>query len=420
MDVPEGWATVPFGHIFRRVKNPAGDHSAPYDILSVTKDGITLQSEHFNKQVASKDQSKYLLVRRGELVTSGLNLWLGGIDFQELVDCGLVSPAYKVFQVALPNADRRFLRHLMRSSIMMDVYRDVSQQGASIVRRNVDYERLDDSLLPLPPLAEQKKIAEILGSVDEAIQATQAVIDQTRKVKQGLLQQLLTRGIGHTRFKKTEIGEIPESWEVVTAQEMLDNGWLVALQDGNHGSQYPRKSEFSHRGLPYLAASNISDDGEIDLASCPRLPLARANDLRIPPAQGGDVILTHNATVGRVAMLATDAGTVVASTSTTYYRSQPAVLDRGFLAAYLASEVYQSQLQRIMGQSTRNQVPITAQRKLLLVKAPFDEQKRIADAFDQVRKTVLAARDEHQQVARLKAGLMSDLLSGRIRVQVKL
>ena len=67
--------------------------------------------------------------------------------------------------------------------------------------------------VPLPPLAEQRKIAVILTSVDEAIQATEAVIAQTRRVKEGLLQELLTKGIGHTRFKQTEIGEIPEGWE---------------------------------------------------------------------------------------------------------------------------------------------------------------------------------------------------------------
>ncbi len=60
--------------------------------------------------------------------------------------------------------------------------------------------------LLLPPLHEQRRIAEILFSVDEAIAATRAVIEQTRKVKQGVLERLLTKGIGHTRFKRTEIG----------------------------------------------------------------------------------------------------------------------------------------------------------------------------------------------------------------------
>lgn len=57
--------------------------------------------------------------------------------------------------------------------------------------------------------------------MDEAINATQAVIDQTRKVKEGLLQDLLTRGIGHTRFKQTEIGDIPEGWELATGDKLF-------------------------------------------------------------------------------------------------------------------------------------------------------------------------------------------------------
>ena len=72
-----------------------------------------------------------------------------------------------------------------------------------------------------PPLPEQKKIAAILSSVDEAIQATQTVIEQTRRVKEGLLQDLLTRGIGHKRFKQTEVGEIPEGWRVLSVGQAL-------------------------------------------------------------------------------------------------------------------------------------------------------------------------------------------------------
>ena len=78
----------------------------------------------------------------------------------------------------------------------------------------------------MPPLPEQRKIAAILSSVDDAIEKTQAVIDQVQAVKRGLMQELLTRGLPgrHTRFKQTEIGEIPESWELLSLGQLIDDG----------------------------------------------------------------------------------------------------------------------------------------------------------------------------------------------------
>jgi type I restriction enzyme, S subunit len=74
-----------------------------------------------------------------------------------------------------------------------------------------------DLALLLPPLSEQRKIAAILSSVDDAIEATQAVIDQLQVVKKAMMAELLTRGLPgrHTRFKPTEIGEVPDEWAVV-------------------------------------------------------------------------------------------------------------------------------------------------------------------------------------------------------------
>lgn len=77
--------------------------------------------------------------------------------------------------------------------------------------------------VPLPPLPEQRKIAAILSSIDDAIEATQAVIDQLHVVKKALMAELLTRGLPgrHTRFKQTEIGEVPEGWEVLPGEKLF-------------------------------------------------------------------------------------------------------------------------------------------------------------------------------------------------------
>jgi type I restriction enzyme S subunit len=111
-----------------------------------------------------------------------------------------------------------------------------------------------------PPLPEQKKIAAILSSVDEAIASTQAVIDQTRKVKQGLLQQLLTRGIGHTKFKESAIGKIPEEWEVVTLLSLIqkkpENGCSPKASSSPPGvPTFSIATESHQKNLPLPAIS---------------------------------------------------------------------------------------------------------------------------------------------------------------------
>src|SRR5690554_5681266 len=78
--------------------------------------------------------------------------------------------------------------------------------------------------VPLPPLPEQQKIAEILSTVDEKIEAIDQRIVETQELKKGLMQQLLTKGIGHTKFKDSPLGEIPESWKVVDIMSVLTIG----------------------------------------------------------------------------------------------------------------------------------------------------------------------------------------------------
>ena len=64
-------------------------------------------------------------------------------------------------------------------------------------------------------MAEQQKIASILTSVDEVIEKTEAQISKLQDLKKGMMQELLTKGIGHTEFKDSPVGRIPKGWEVV-------------------------------------------------------------------------------------------------------------------------------------------------------------------------------------------------------------
>lgn len=180
-----------FGSIFSLFKK-VNTSCADYEVLSVTKDGIVSQSEYFNKEVASKDKSKYLIVDKDTLVMSGLNFWMGAIDFQTIRDTGIVSPAYKTFKINEGAYSRDYLRFFIRSHYMTRILLDSSIQGASIVRRNLDMEWLSNSLIDLPNLEEQRDIANILSLAEKEIDGLKLLAEKYRSQKRGLMQKLLT------------------------------------------------------------------------------------------------------------------------------------------------------------------------------------------------------------------------------------
>ena len=159
---------------------------------------------------------------------------------------------------------------------------------------SVNQATVSDITIPLPPLPEQKKIAEILSSVDKAIQSTQALIDQTQKIKKGLLQQLLTKGIGHTKFKQTEIGEIPESWEVVNLEE-------IALVERGKFSIRPRNNPLYYGGdIPFVQTGDISKSNGVLKSFSQTLNDKGLQVSKMFPAQ--IILITIAANIGDVAM----------------------------------------------------------------------------------------------------------------------
>ena len=111
--------------------------------------------------------------------------------------------------------------------------------------------------LPLPPLPEQRKIAAILSSVDDAIEASQAVIDQLQVVKKAMMAELLTKGLPgrHKKFKNTEIGEVPVEWTVCTIDSLGMNA-EATVGSGPFGLSMKTK-DFVASGVPVSPSSRL-------------------------------------------------------------------------------------------------------------------------------------------------------------------
>lgn len=207
-----------------------------------------------------------------------------------------------------------------------------------------------------------------------------------------LLKRSYNLPIGYKRkrkiVKKTPVktpenlfDAIPESWAHVSIQNLYDQNIIIDFADGNHGSLYPRKYEFGEDGITFVSAKNLSG-GRVTWSECNRLNEKKAKQLTKGWSQGGDVLLTHNATVGRVARVELGVERFLLGTSVTYYRLNEEALDRKFFSIVLMSPIWQSQLEAIMQQTTRNQVSIQKQAHFRIPIPPLAEQHRIVAKVD--------------------------------------
>lgn len=163
-----------------------------YEILSVTKEGIFKQSEHFNKQIASEDNCGYKVIRKNNLVFSTMNLWMGSLDVLKKYDIGIVSPAYKIFEFDNDYMVSEFGEYFMKSNYLIWIYGMNSEQGASVVRKNLDLDGLLNTFVIVPAIEEQKAIAKILSHTDKEIELLHQQLEQIKLEKKAMMQLLLT------------------------------------------------------------------------------------------------------------------------------------------------------------------------------------------------------------------------------------
>ncbi|MFO1052219.1 MAG: restriction endonuclease subunit S [Planctomycetota bacterium] len=269
--------------------------------------------------------------------------------------------------------------------------------------------------LPVPPLAEQRKIAAILSSVDETIEKTEAVIAQLDVVKKAMLEELLTRG---TRGRKLE--PIAEEWRLgrlLPGITMKPEGWqlvrlvdIAKLESGHTPSR--RHPEYWDGGVPWVSLHDTGalDGPEISETAQTVSDLGIANSsARLLPR--GTVVFSRTATVGKATVLGREMST---SQDFANYVCGPRVHNR-YLMHLL--RFMQTEWARLMAGSTHQTIYMPVFRDLQILLPEVREQERIAEVADAVESRMQAERDSLVPLRAVKASLASELLSGATRVQ---
>ncbi|MGZ2258874.1 restriction endonuclease subunit S [Roseobacter sp. A03A-229] len=183
-------------------------------------------------------------------------------------------------------------------------------------------------------------------------------------------------------------------WPTKTVEELVADEVLAKPMDGNHGSIHPKSSDYVTSGIPFVMASDL-EHGGVNTKDCSFISLEQANGLRKGFSKTGDVLISHKATIGRVAILgAITTPFVMLTPQVTYYRVlDEEALDRRFLYYYFQSRPFLDVLEQWAGAgSTRAYLGITGQLKLPIATPPLPEQREIAGVLGALDDKIEANR----------------------------
>lgn len=260
---------------------------------------------------------------------------------------------------------------------------------------------------------EQAKIAKVIATVDQAIAQTDVLLAKQQRVKAGLIQELLTRGIDaddnrrdprtHV-FKDSPLGQIPVEWKVENLEQLRVVDCPICYGIVQVGQD-------TDGGIPTLAIKNMLGDYRTRIhRTDPNIESGYVRS-RVKP---GDLLLSIKGTTGKVDVVPSNfSGNI--SRDIARIRLKPSVLP-SFAKLYLSSTVGQRLLELATVGTTRREISILPLRLIQLPVPSLFEQGQLVSYIERQTYNTLTFSDQIQKLKKVKAGLMQDLLTGKVSV----
>ena len=241
---------------------------------------------------------------------------------------------------------------------------------------------------------EQRKIADILSTIDDEIQKTDQIIFQTENLKNEISQHLFTKGIGHDKFQKTKIGDIPKDWSFLKMKDVCTV---------RQGLQIPISKRFKDAGenrYKYITLKNLKDD-TYEYIESPKESVICKRD---------DVLMTRT---GNTGVVVTDVEGVFHNNFFLIDFDRK-IIDKNYLVYYLRSEPIKKLLLERAGTTTIPDLNHGAFYGIHFLLPDITEQKKISDILSSIDNKISFNKEVREKLTKLKRGLMSDLLSRKV------
>ncbi|MCY1082959.1 restriction endonuclease subunit S [Archangium lansingense] len=376
----------------------------------MSEDVIRHSAEQLTERGANRlklySQGDIAVVFRSGVLRHSFPVARGQVPFTVNQDLKVLHPATDV--------DAGYAFHLLRG-LEQRVVNKAVKSGTTV--ESIDPTIFYSLSVYAPPLSEQRRISEILDTLDEAIRKTEQLIAKLKQVKQGLLHDLLTCGINENgelrdpernpeQFKKSSLGRIPKAWEVVPFGALCESSAF--------GPRFPADRYAVDGPLATLRTTDMDEEGNIDLATMPRAaisPATFAQHILLPD----DLLISRSGTCGIAAVFPGHTLDVVPGAFLIRFRLHQPRLSRVY-RRYFNSFIGRPALDRLAVGGVQKNIKGSDVLALPVPRLSEGESKRVVQVIEENEASINSERLELNKLQLLKHGLMEDLLTGRVRV----
>jgi type I restriction enzyme S subunit len=419
INIPDGWhlkRVVEFASKMQSGGTPKSDNLEYYngEIPFVAIDDLSKSNKYISKtqkKITNKglvNSSAWLVPKYSLLYSIYATLGVPRINLIE------VATNQAILNI-LPNKKIISLEFLYY--LLLEKRNTILSHSAHTTQSNLNAKVVKELEFVFPKsTVEQNKIAEILSKVDKAIIETEIIISKYNRIKTGLIQDLLTKGIdekGNIRnekthkFKDSSLGRIPKEWKVDTLKKLCNSDITYGIVQAGPNIE---------NGIPYIRTGDMSGDYlSIDnlLRTTPKIAerFERSRVLK------GEIVFALRATIGKVLLVPEDLNGANLTQGTARISANENKVKNEFLLYCLRMQYFKTQILENQKGTTFFEISLGHLRNMkVFYPESLDEQNKIIGGLNDIENTINKYKEELYKLKSIKTGLMQDLLSGKKRV----
>jgi type I restriction enzyme S subunit len=304
-----------------------------------------------------------------------------------------------------------YLHQIISSNIFLK-YVDAVKTSSGIP--HISSKQIKNFTICFPPLPEQQKIAKILSTIDAKLNNISDRITATQTLKKGLMQQLLTEGIGHSEFKDSKLGRIPKSWETVKLYDLRNKDDRYSFTGGPFGSDL-KSEHYADKGVQVIQLQNIGA-GKFIQKSYVYVSEEKADELNSCNIFPDDIILAKMFPVARCCKIPNTQDRFVMCSDGIRLSIDRDKYHNDYIFHALNTSLFRDLAEAKSTGTTRSRIGLTDLKQILVRIPPLSEQKKIASILSKVDEKLRVLAAQRTEYGILKKGMMQVLLTGEVRV----